>query len=311
MNEDLLMIGEALIDVVRRPGQPEQALPGGCSMNVAVALGRLGCRPYLATRVGKDQYGQIIAVHCGASGVQLLPGYDRAPRTAVAEATIDAAGKATYTFDLDWRLPPIPANFQPGLIHTGSLGALLADGGPDVLAHIEAVRRRTFIAFDPNCRPAVMGAGTRDLVERYVAAADLVKASDEDLTWLYPSANTDEKLLARARIWAARGPAVVVVTMGSRGAVAVTRDQRVVRVAADTTRGLADTVGAGDSFMAGLIHGLTTCDYSLLDAKTRLGQDLDELARILAHASRLAGIAVSRPGANPPWAYELTGDRAR
>lgn len=306
MNNDILVIGEALIDVVRRPGDEPQCLPGGCAMNVAVGLGRLGYHPVLATWFADDEYGRIITDHCAESGVRFLAGSDQAKHTTTADAAIDDEGKATYTFDIEWQLPPIPEDLRPGLVHTGSLGALVQPGGRDVLAYIENIRQQAFVAFDPNCRPAIMGdpAQARAVIERYVAASDLVKVSDEDLAWLYP-ATTKAQLLDQAHAWAATGPAVVVVTLGQHGSLAITRTHKEVRVPANTTGPLADTVGAGDSFMAGLIHGLAQSDYDFAEAKTRFGQDLAELTAILAQAATIAGITVSRAGANPPWAYEL------
>ena len=367
MGDAMLLIGEALIDVVRRPGQAAQRVPGGCAMNVAVGLGRLGHSPLLATWVGDDADGRRLVEHCAASGVRLVPGSDKAVRTSVAEALIDDEGKATYSFDIDWQLPPIPADLHPGLVHVGSIGGVLEPGGSAELAYVEAIRGQSFIAFDPNCRPALMGAPAqaRAIIERYVAVADLVKASDEDLAWLYPEAGTDDGLLSCARRWASSGPAVVVVTLGSRGAFAVTRDQEVVgatpgwrdpatlpspiesitgvitRHNAGKLRPLSDTIGAGDSFMAGLIHGMVTSAESptipdtshnvptnpnghavramrrevavrsVHDDRGEYGfcrtvlEDPTALSAILTQAAAMAAITVSRPGADPPWAYEL------
>ena len=323
MSVGMLLIGEALIDVVRHPGQAAQRVPGGCALNVAVGLGRLGHAPLLATWVGDDADGRRLAEHCAASGVRLVPGSDKAVRTSVAEAMIDEAGKATYAFTIDWQLPPIPDELCPGLVHVGSIGGVLEPGGSAELAYVEAMRGQTFIAFDPNCRPALMGPQdrARTIIERYVAAADLVKASDEDLAWLYPEAGTDDGLLACARRWASAGPAVVVVTRGAQGAFAVTRSQEVVRVGAAPIESItgvitrhnarkvrplsrppvvvADTIGAGDSFMAGLIHGLD--EYGFCD----FAQNDGILAAILTQAAAMAAITVSRPGADPPWMYEL------
>jgi fructokinase len=298
-----ILIGEALIDLVRRPGLASQGFPGGCSMNTAVALGRLGHRPRLATWFAPDAHGQLIAAHCAASGVAILPGCDQASHTTVATALIDQAGHATYTFDIEWRLPPLPDPLPAGLIHVGSLGAVLEPGGPALLGLVEASRANHFVTFDPNCRPSIMGSAeqARATMERYVAAADLVKVSDEDLAWLYPGAPPAEQ----ARRWAGLGPGVVVLTLGAQGCVGFTRQGAVVRAGADTSRPLADTVGAGDAFMAGLIDALNCPSLTASQAKARCGADGDDLGRWLARASVIAGLTVSRPGADPPWRHEL------
>jgi fructokinase len=263
-------------------------------MNVAVGLGRLGHTPTFATWYGRDDHGATLADHCAASNVHILPGSDGAERTTTASAVLDEAGHARYTFDLDWQLPPLPATTFD-LVHVGSLGALVEPGGTDALAYVEA-HNHSFITFDPNCRPSVMGdpSQARTQTERYVATANLVKVSDEDLAWLYPDI-TEHTIVHRARDWLATGPKVVVVTLGSRGALAV-MEAGEVRVGADTSRGVVDTVGAGDSFMAGLIHGYLTHGYF----------DLATLETIVTQAAAIAGITVARAGADPPWRSELT-----
>jgi len=303
---DILLVGESLIDVVRRPGLAPQAHPGGSPLNVGIGLGRLGYAPLLATWYGRDDYGAMIAAHCAESGVTILPGCDRAPFTTIAEAVIDDAGDASYTFTLDWQMPPLPVALDPWIIHTGSLGALLPPGGLDVLAYVEGRAGRTLITFDPNCRPSIMGPAddVRPAMERYVAASNLVKVSDADLGWLYPGTTGADALIERAREWARLGPGVVVLTMGEHGAVGVTRDDT-VRIPADTSRGLVDTVGAGDSFMSAVIHGLATRGYTAPDADRTLAGSLDDLHSILTGAAAIAGITVSRAGANPPWLADL------
>ena len=299
MDPEILLIGEALIDIVRRPSQEPQFCPGGSPMNVAIGLGRLGHHPTLATWFGKDEFGRTIADHCQASGVSILEGSDAAPRTPTADARLDEAGHATYVFDIDLQMPAIPDDLHPMLVHTGSIGALVPPMATDVLAYVEA--SEAFVTFDPNCRPSIMGAPdeVRSLVERYVQAANLVKVSDEDLEWLYPQMSDLED---QARRWLDLGPKIVVVTMGSRGAVAVAKDWAIT-IPADTSPGLADTVGAGDSFMTGLIHGVL---------KHERPSDLAETPQIfesiLTQAAIMSGITVSRAGANPPWLAELGVD---
>lgn len=319
----VLVIGEALIDIVRRPGQAPRYLPGGSPMNVAVGLGRLGWAPWLASWYGRDDFGRMIERHCADSGVSLLPGSAGAARTSTAEAVIDAAGRAQYGFDLDWRLAPIPPRWRPALVHTGSIGAERAPGGWDVLAYVESIRAEAIITFDPNCRPPVIGPADQvaAMVERYVAAADLVKVSDEDLAWLYPGDDDRDRLIDRAADWLGLGPAVVVVTLGGAGSVTVTKGAGTIVAPADTSHPLVDTVGAGDAFMAGLIDGLLGRSLgqvgeppagwpsrSVEAIRAGLGGDRPGLEAILAQAGRIAGVTVSRPGADPPWWNELAGD---
>jgi len=315
MSPDIVVIGESLIDIVRRPGEAAQYLPGGSPMNAAIGLGRLGQGVTLATWYGRDDFGRMIERHCAASGVELLPGSDGAARTSTAEAHIDAAGRAQYSFDLDWQFPPIPTSLQPRLIHTGSIGAERAPGGWDVLAYVESARPEALVTFDPNCRPSVVGPvdTVRPMIERYVAAADLVKVSDEDLAWLYTGPMNLDRAVELAGQWLALGPAVVVVTLGGAGSVALTTGAGTITQPADTGHDLVDTVGAGDAFMSGLIAGLVgragtspePAARSVQTIRAELGHDRDGLSVVLAQAARIAGITVSRPGADPPWLAEL------
>ena len=302
MYPDIVVIGESLIDVVRRPEAETEFFPGGSPLNVAVGLGRLGRKPRLATWFGDDELGELIETHCEESHVSLTPGSDGASRTSTADATIDEHGHADYVFDIDWQMPPI-SDTNAVLIHTGSIGALVEPGASQVLELIESTT--SFVTFDPNCRPTIMGdaAEVRTKVERYVAASDLVKVSDEDLAWLYPEAVTDREVMEQLERWLAMGPRAVVLTQGNKGAVGLTHLES-VRVEADTSHGLTDTVGAGDSFMAGLINGILSWGPPFDEAFT----NLDAMKEILAESALIAGVTVSRAGANPPWFSEIEDD---
>jgi fructokinase len=243
----------------------------------------------------------------------MLPlGPDDLP-TSVATALIDDDGAATYTFDLTWELPGIADRLAfmlqgTTLLHTGSIATMLAPGATDVLAAVEYAHPRATISFDPNCRPSIITNVdyARRHVEKFVSLADVVKASDEDLAWLYPG----EDVLESARRWMTLGrterPAMVVVTRGAAGPWGITASGEAECPAPKVE--VADTVGAGDSFMAALLSGLV--DRGLDGAQNR--KDLRELpaeglGELLAHAAKAAAVTVSRPGANPPTRVELNG----
>jgi fructokinase len=266
----------------------------------------------LGTWFAPDSHGAAIAAHLAASGVTALPGSDGAAFTSTAQVTLDDDGHAEYTFRLAFALPPIPATMAPVVVHTGSMGATFAPGGDAVLAHLRDGAGGATVIYDPNIRHGIMGAAAevRPRVEDVVRAADVVKVSDEDLAYLYPDlgispAHDPTAVIAAARRWLELGPAIVVVTRGPLGAVAATRSGLGLSVDAPQAQ-VADTVGAGDSFMAGLIDGLWAAD--LLGQRPRGRLDAigeADLAAALARASVVSGITVSRPGANPPWAGEI------
>ncbi len=300
-----LVIGEALIDVVRTADGAVAEHPGGSPANVALGLGRLGRGVDLLTWFGRDGFGDALVAHLTGAGVAIVPGSDGALHTSVAAATLDADGAATYDFDLTWQVPDTwehPAG-APLVVHTGSIAAVLEPGGPDVARILAAHQDTATITYDPNVRPSLMPPAeeTRAVVEGLVRLADVVKVSDEDLDWLAPDSDADDT----ARAWAASGRSLVVVTRGGRGATAFTSDGTRVDVAAPPVA-VADTVGAGDSFMAGLIDGLWSANLLGADRRVALA-DADDatLRRVLERCVRIAAITVSRPGANPPTLGEL------
>lgn len=300
---DVLVVGEALVDIVMRPGAAAEEHPGGSPANVALGLARLGRRADLLTRIGDDERGRVVRAHLESSGVRLVPGSVTGERTSTATAHLDPAGVARYDFDLDWRLPdgPLP---EPGTcLHTGSIAAFLPPGGDAVLALAEKAAGRATISYDPNARPRLMGdpEQARARVETFVTHADVVKVSDEDLAWLAPGEDPAD-LAGR---WLDSGPALVVVTLGGQGAFGLCRAGR-VDVPTPAIE-VVDTVGAGDSFMAGLLDHLTT--LNLLGAERR--GDLhaigtQALGDMLGHAVTIAAITCARAGANPPTRADLT-----
>ncbi|MET3810066.1 carbohydrate kinase [Arthrobacter sp. UYEF3] len=307
----LTVIGEALVDVVQR-SSGTQAHVGGSPLNVAVGLARLDHPVQFIGRYGRDPYGESVAAHLKSSSVLLPLGPDELP-TSVATALIDDDdGAASYTFDLAWQLPGL-ANRLPfmlqgsTLLHTGSIATMLAPGAADVLSAVEHAHPLTTVSFDPNCRPSIITDAdyARRQAEKFVALADVVKASDEDLEWLYPGVDP----LDSARRWLAlggsEGPAMVVVTRGAAGPWSVNAAGE-TRVPAPAVK-VADTVGAGDSFMAALLSGIV--DRGLNGAQNRKelrALSAGSLRELLAHAAAAAAVTVSRAGANPPTRAELS-----
>ncbi|MFJ3610278.1 MULTISPECIES: carbohydrate kinase family protein [Streptomyces] len=293
-----LVIGECVADIVRGPGAADVVHPGGSPANVAYGLARLGRPATLLTQLADDPSGRLIAAHLTGAGVRLAIGGVPA-RTPSAVVTLDGRGQAAYAFDITWTLTAEepPATPEPVRhVHLGSIAAVTEPGAATVLALTGRLRPAATVSYDPNVRPALMGEHGPAVarVERCVALADLVKASDEDLAWLYPG----EPVEAVAARWLALGPAVVLVTRGGDGALAVTREHTVAAGAPAVA--VVDTVGAGDSFMSAVLDALAGRDRAALAA---LGADA--LAGLLARAGAAAAVTVSRAGARPPDRAEL------
>lgn len=296
MQDAVVVVGEALVDVVG--GLPHV---GGSPLNVAVGLARLGCEVTFVGRFGRDEFGSLIDDHLRANGVAcLLAPDDKA--SSVAIATLDPTGSAAYEFQLVWELPLV-SEWLPGALegaralHTGSIATVLSPGAGSVLEAVERARAEgVLVSFDPNCRPTITpdASAARSAVETFVALSDVVKASDEDLLWLYPDRSVEES----AEAWRRLGPALVVVTRGSAGALGA-HAGGLERVAARPVS-VADTVGAGDSFMAALLAGVLDLGDDPLGELTPAA-----IESLLAQAAAAASITVGRAGANPPTREEL------
>lgn len=304
MEHTVTVVGEALIDiVVPSAGEPVEHV-GGSPANVAVGLARLGHGTRLATHIGTDDRGRRIAALLDAEGVELVAGSTSADRTPTALARLGADGAATYDFDLDWQLDAAAVSAGPvGHLHTGSIAATLLPGADGVLALAQSTRERATISYDPNARPSLMGSpdAARPVIERLIRLADVVKASDEDVRWLYPG----RPLIQVLADWASLGPSVCAVTQGGQEAVVLAAGE--VQHFPTLPTSVVDTVGAGDSFMAGLISGLI--DEGLL-GDTRARERLrfagwPQLNSAISRALACAAITVSRAGANPPTRADL------
>jgi fructokinase len=292
-----LVIGEALIDITQRDGRLLGEHVGGSPLNVAVGLGRLDRGVDFLTHIADDERGRRIVDYVQASGVELVPGSVSAARTPTAAAQLDENGAATYTFDIDWRLTGTPELPPPLVAHTGSIAGFLDPGCLATAALLDAYRLAATISFDPNVRPALITDREQAIarIDRLVEKADVVKASDEDLRWIDPT-RTPEQV---ATAWQSLGPAIVAVTMGGEGAFAICA-AGTVRVPARKVE-VIDTVGAGDSFMTGLIDALWSLNLLGGDRRADLARiDADTLAGVLRAATLASAVTVGRAGADLP-----------
>ena len=297
MTERALVIGESLIDIVKRDGHVTGEHVGGSPLNVAVGLARLGRGVDFLTHIGADEHGRRIAEYVADSGAQLVAGSDTAARTPTAVATIDESGKAQYVFDIEWALAGTPEVAPPLVVHTGSIATVLEPGCRATAALLDAYHLSATVSFDPNVRPALIEDDEqgRTRIDRLVERCDVVKASDEDLHWIDPN-RTPEQV---AQTWLGLGPSIIAVTMGERGAFALCA-QGTARVAAQPVK-VVDTVGAGDAFMTGLIDGLWS--LGLLGGDRRAGLraiTVDTLTAVLQTATLSSALTVARAGADLP-----------
>lgn len=300
-----LVVGESLIDIVRRTDGRVTEHQGGSPANVAVTLGKLGRPVELATWYGHGPYGDMLRRWFRTANVEIVPGSDGAISTSVATAVLSDDGDAEYTFDFAYILASGAADAvgpATPCVHVGSLAAVDRSAHADVVGLMTTARSSATTTYDPNVRPSLMGDVTeaRARVEAIIDTSDVVKVSAGDLAWLAPGADA----VATARSWLSRGPALVVLTRGADGAIGMTADATVSVEAPSVD--VVDTVGAGDAFMGGLIDALWTADLLGAGHRSALRRVSDEsLTAILRHAAKVAALAVTRPGANPPSRTDL------
>lgn len=299
----ILCCGEALIDMLPRISAAGETVfapyPGGAVFNTAIALGRLGAPTGFFSGISTDLFGAQLIEALAASHVDtsLAARSDR-PTTLAFVTLTDGHAKYAF-FDENTAGRMITADALPNLPDTANalfFGgiSLVSEPAADAYAALllrEAPTRVTMI--DPNIRPSFIKdeARYRARLNAMLAAADIVKTSDEDLEWIGLEVGD---LLAN-------GAKVVCLTEGAKGATAYWEGGS-VEVAADKAV-VKDTVGAGDTFNAGVLAGLTAGGHL---TKVALQKPSAEMLRpALELGTRAAAITVSRAGANPPWADEL------
>jgi fructokinase len=301
----ILCCGDALIDMVPDVTAAGdlclRPLVGGAVFNTAIALGRLGAPAGFFAPLSTDAFGDSLCAALAESGVRT----DLAPRTdrftAMAFVTL-TNGQARYRFvdtgSAGVMLTPSELPMLPPEVTTLHFGATSLVQEPcgsafEALARREAGKR--LISFDPNIRPALLTdpAAYRARLARLIAITDILKLSDEDLDWIGGEGSIGQ--------WLAAGVKLVVVTRGSAGAEAWAACGHLAIPAVPVT--VADTIGAGDTFAAGILAALAA--RGRLSAEGLVGLEKSDLDAALTLAARAAAVTVSRTGANPPWAAEL------
>jgi fructokinase len=305
----ILCCGEALIDFLPRklPNGDSVYQPycGGSVFNTAIALGRLGISTGFFNGLSTDFFGDMLVEALKASKVDLKYAkvWDKPSTLAFVKLT---DGHARYSFfddnsagrmltSRDW--PKLDVRVQA--LHFGSISLIPEPGGSTLEALMKREAKTRVVSVDPNIRPGQIKNRRSHLARltRMMAMADIVKISDEDVAWM-----TGSKDLAKAaKKWLKLGAKMVVVTKGGDGVEAFTKGYSVSQPAVKVK--VADTVGAGDTFTAGLLSALRKA--KLLNKKALAAISQPDLEAALAFAAKAAAVTVSRPGADPPWAKEV------
>lgn len=311
----IVVAGEALIDLVPQSGGPGDGpatghaqLPalaprlGGGPYNTAVALGRLGSPVSFCSRVSRDSFGEALLDGLRTAGVDVAPVQRGDEPTTLAVASIAADGSAQYSFYVEGtadRLFTVPDALPAGTraVSFGTCSLVLE---PGATAYEELMRsaaaQGVFTALDPNIRAALIpdADAYRARFKSWLSSTTLLKLSEEDARWL---GGTPQE-------WLAAGPSAVVITRGGDGLTAFTRDGAEYSVPGEPVD-VVDTIGAGDTVNAALLHALAQRDGLSPAALAGLGGD--GWGDLLRFAARAAAITCSRAGAEPPYAAEIAG----
>lgn len=312
----ILVIGEALIDLIQ-VGDQFKPVVGGANANVALALARRGERQKFLGRISSDGFGKQIRNRLSSNGVDLEWSIPAKEQTTLAVATIDAAGVASYSFyingtaDWGWTNEELPSHqmlqqVDASCVQFGCLTMAIGPGNLVIEKWLESIHEvdQITLSHDLNIRSAL--GFQRDLeldrVLRLNRLSHIIKASDADLEWLYDlpgGANLDEI----AHSWS-QGGKLVIITRGGDGASLYRNDVR-LDVSAPKIN-LADTVGAGDTFMANFLGELSDLDALGSKPLSRLERLSDEQLKAAASfAAVAAGIVCERQGCEPPTKKEV------
>ncbi|PDS73210.1 carbohydrate kinase [Rhizobium sp. L43] len=305
----ILCCGEALIDMLPRDTTLDEKgfapYAGGAIFNTAIALGRLGIPTAFFTGIADDMMGEILLETLKASNVDYSP-CAITPRPSTIAFVKLVNGQATYAFYdegtagrmiTEADLPALGDNCEA--LHFGAISLIPSPCGETYEALLDREAATRVISLDPNIRPGFIKDKPAHMarIKRMAAKSDIVKFSDEDLDWFGLSGDHD----TLAAHWLDHGAKLVVITKGAEGASGYTKERKVTVPSQRVT--VVDTVGAGDTFDAGVLASLKM-DGLLTKAQVA---NLDEkaLRNALALGAKAAAVTVSRAGANPPWAHEI------
>jgi fructokinase len=327
-----LVVGECLVDLApASPGAPGDktagtskvgawarqlvAMPGGGPANIAVGLARLGVPTAFAGRFSREGFGPWLHSYLVANGLDLALSVEAGEDATLALVTLDDQGRASYTFygpgTADWQweaneLPDLtatgPADLGISAVHTGSIALTLEPGASVLAGWLEGLRRgnRVLVSFDPNMRPSLIRdlSDYRERLPGVISSSHIVKASDEDVEVLYPGATAPEV----ADRWLSNGVSLVVITEGALGATAFHKNGARAHCAPPPIE-VVDTIGAGDSFSAGLLAYFAK--NGLLEPAALATISEGHLHAAIDQAVSASAMTCTRPGADPPTEEEL------
>lgn len=308
----VLVIGEALVDVVHGINGEIKNIPGGSPANTGVALARLGTKTYMKARTSNDEFGTEIRNYLTNQGVNLDYSLVVDSPSSVINAVIQKDGSAKYdanlkgAADYGWTFEELNQVINPDIqiVQLGSLTSYVEPGATNVEKWFSQLRQsnKYLLTFDPNIRHPLDGENevhVRSRAKKLASLSHVVKASDEDLNWIFSNKNPQDSAIKIIE----SGASLVIVTLGKKGSFAVNKKLEIVEVPAKEVA-VIDTIGAGDTFAAALITQLLEKSWINENALEKLSSA--DLIEILNNCSMASAITCSRQGANPPHRHEVS-----
>lgn len=297
-------MGEALIDIIIDQRGEVSSVVGGAPLNTARTIARLGEQAMFVGGVSQDSFGRRITRELVSDGVILGIEQPMSEPSAVALASLDDSGAATYRFLMNETAASSVTSeqalraFDPQAraLHVGTLAFVLTPLAHAVCSVIDSMSDQQILMLDPNARPAVMTDSTpfAQTLQHALRRADLVKVSGDDLEFLFPHLDSIEA----ARLLHNSHNVTVLFTDGSKSVrIHVQGSERVIDVPAIT---VVDTVGAGDAFSGGFLTYWAQKDWMRVDC-----HDMEKVEAAARFGIRVAGLTCQKPGAQPPFAHEL------
>lgn len=308
--------GEALIDLIQEADGRMRPCDGGAVYNLTRALGLQGVGTVYLNPLSSDRFGRGLArglYHAGVSLAQPVPVHQP---TSLAVVGIDSQGKASYSFYRDGvadrQVNATQMNQQCAqqsmlsVVATGCL-ALVDEDSAKYLPWLQAQRAAgLLLAVDANLRPAIVPdmAAYRASVMAALSEAHLVKVSDDDLVTL-GFVHADPLDAARALL-AQTQAGWLALTLGPKGAVLLARNGAAWHATEQAPLTVADTVGAGDCFFAGLLTALLERPaFQAARCANDLALDASDVQHILSRAVASASLCVQQTGCVPPTLPEV------
>jgi fructokinase len=303
--------GEALIDMIQEADGRLRPCNGGAVYNLTRALGLQGVGTLYLNPLSQDRFGRGMAEAIHQAGVTLAHETPVHQPTSLAVVGIDEQGKASYSFyregvadrQISVMGLDLACEGQPELkvVATGCL-ALVAEDSDKYLPWLKAQRAAgRLVVVDANLRPAIVPdmSAYQASVMAALGQAHVVKVSDDDLVTL---GFTDDDPLQAARELLAQTPAQwLALTLGPKGAALLHRDGHGWHGAESAAVKVADTVGAGDCFLAGMLVALLERPAM---QQARQANELqlaeEDVQHILGHAIASASLCVMETGCVPP-----------